>query len=153
MSKTLENRNKVITELLNSTYVSIKTVVPLQQKMSKPQLLGKGIKLNYGVLIGITGDIKGKLVLSGALPTFASIGEAMFDMPVESKMLVSFSGELGNMVAGNLSANIVEKGINIDITYPSILQGKTRITGYKQALKLTVIYDKAGEMDIFLLLD
>lgn len=153
MSLTINQRNKAVTQLLNGTYVSMQTVIPLAFKMSKPQLLNDYLILKFGVLIGITGDIKGKLVLSGQLPTFATIGETMFGMAIEGDMLESFSGELGNMLAGNLSTNIVEKGFNIDITHPSIIQGNTRISGYEKALKLTAHYDDIGDMDIFLLID
>ena len=51
------------------------------------------------MLIGITGDVKGLLVLEGNEIVFGGIGEAMFGMPLEGEMLGSFSGELGNMIA------------------------------------------------------
>lgn len=149
----VERRNVAIKELINGTNVSLKNVIPLNHKMNKPVRLSPSFHIQFGVLVGITGDIKGQLLLSGPLATFSVIGEAMFGMPVEGDMLSSFSGELGNMIAGNLSTIIVEKGMNIDITHPTIIQGNTTISGYGQALSMTVIYDHAGEMDICLLLD
>ena len=149
----VDKRNVAIRELLNGTNASLKSVIPLSHQINKPELLGHSIHIQFGVLIGITGDVKGKLLLSGPLATFSVIGEAMFGMPVEGDMLSSFSGELGNMIAGNLSTIIGEKGINMDITHPTIIQGDTNISGYRQALNMTVKYEHAGEMAICLLID
>lgn len=148
----IEKRHIAIKELINGTSVSLKSVIPLNYKMNKPVRLSQSIHIRFGVLIGITGDIKGQLLLSGPLAAFSVIGEAMFGMPVEGDMLSSFSGELGNMIAGNLSTIIVEKEVNIDITHPTIIQGDTTISGYKQALSMTIVFDH-GEMDICFLLD
>lgn len=153
MASNIKEKNVVVKDLLNSTFAAIETVIPLKHHISKPQLSKDPINLSFGVLIGITGHIKGKLMLTGELSTFAQIGETMFGMPVEGEMLTSFSGELGNMLAGNISTNIVEKGFNIDITYPSIIQGSTKILGYKQAIKLCATFENTGDMDIYLLLD
>lgn len=149
----LKQRNIAVKELLNGTHIAIKTVVPLSHQLSKPSLGGKELALNFGVLIGITGDVKGKLVLSGDLDVFQGIGEMMYGMALEGDMLTSFSGELGNMLAGRIATTISDKGINIDITSPTIIQGDTHLTGHKQALKLTVTYEALGDIDVFLLID
>lgn len=153
MTITLEERNRSVKELLNGTYTALKTVVPINHEIAKPQLLKQHLQTQFGVLIGITGDVKGKLVLSGESTVFGSIGESMFGMPVEGEMLASFSGELGNMIAGSLSTNIVKEGINTDITSPTIIQGKTKLSGYERAIQVTVSFDQVGEMEIYLLLD
>ncbi|WP_404454868.1 chemotaxis protein CheX [Virgibacillus necropolis] len=149
----VEERNRSVKELLNGTYTSLKTVVPIKHEIAKPQLLEQLLHIQFGVLIGITGDVKGKLVLAGDTATFGSIGEAMFGMPVEGEMLSSFSGELGNMIAGSLSTNIVKEGINTDITSPTIIEGNTKLSGFERAIKVTVDFDQVGEMEIYLLLD
>ncbi|MDY0409121.1 chemotaxis protein CheX [Virgibacillus soli] len=153
MTGSSSNRNKTITDLLNATYVSLKSVVPLPYQISKPALLGKSLLIEFGVLIGITGDIKGKLILGGEQAIFQTIGESMFGMALEGEMLTSFSGELGNMLAGNLATNIVKSGINTDITSPTIMDGQTSISGYKQALQLTALFEQAGDLNIYLLMD
>lgn len=148
----VETRNKAIKELLNGMFVALKTVVPIEQEISKPQLLKEKVDLQFGVLIGITGDVKGQLVITGDKGTFASIGETMYGMPLDGEMLASFSGELGNMLAGRLSTIVAENGVHTDITSPTILEGNTHLSGYKQALKVNVRYDRFGETDIYLLL-
>ena len=151
-AKSLE-RSKAVTELLNCTLSSLNSVVPMDYQTKKPQLMKQDFHLAFGVLIGITGDIKGKLVLTGKPLTFGSIGETMFGMKLEGDMLISFSGELGNMIAGGLSTNLSEGGIDINITAPTTMHGDTTLSGYKQALEVPIIFDRAGEMNIYLLLD
>lgn len=153
MTTETTKRNVAVKELLNSTYQSIKTVIPVENSILKPEMITKPLDLQFGVLIGIVGDMKGKLMVTGKTSTFSMIGEAMFGMHIEGEMLSSFSGELGNMIAGNISTSIVKNGINIDITSPTIMQGNTIITGYNQALKLNIIYPNNEEMALYLLFD
>ncbi|OZU87192.1 chemotaxis protein CheX [Virgibacillus indicus] len=153
MTPTVTERNRTITDLLNATYTSLKSIVPINYQMSKPQLLGKTLNLQFGVLIGVTGDIKGRLILAGNPAVFSSIGESMFGMPLEGEMLSSFSGELGNMLAGRIATAIVESDIKTDITAPTIMEGNTTLSGYEKAIQLTAEFDHVGGMDIYLLLN
>ncbi|MCJ8007617.1 chemotaxis protein CheX [Lederbergia wuyishanensis] len=153
MSISIEQRNKTVRDLLNGTFTSFKNVIPIQHETKKPQLLGKSLHLQYGVLIGITGDIKGNIILSSNPGVFGSIGEVMFGMSLEGDMLASFSGELGNMIAGSLSTIIVENGLKTDITSPTIMEGNTTLSGYDKAIQLTIVLEEIGEMDIYLLID
>ena len=146
-------QEQLITDLLDSTYSSLKTIVPVNHEIRKPQVLNQSLHLNFGVLIGITIDIKGKLILAGNPTIFGSIGESMFGMPLEGEMLVSFSGELGNLIAGGLSTNLVERGINTDITSPTIIEGNVTLSGYKNALQMSAVFDNGEEMDIYILID
>lgn len=153
MTIAINERNKTITDLLNGTYASLKSIVPIKYQMSKPHLLGKNLEVQFGVLIGVTGDIKGSLILSGDTNVFSSIGEAMFGMPLEGEMLSSFSGELGNMLAGRISTTITENGIQTNITAPTILQGNTTLSGYEKAIHIVAEFDHTGGMDIYLLIN
>lgn len=146
-------KSEFVTILLNGTIDSLKKIIPIDHTIDKPKLSNDSLKLEFGVLIGITGDVKGKLVLSGAPSIFGSIGEAMFGMPLQDEMLVSFSGELGNMLAGALSTSIVEKGVTTDITAPTIMNGSTTLSGYERSLVITVKFGSLGDLNLYLLLD
>jgi chemotaxis protein CheX len=150
---TTKESSTSITAVLNGMIASLNHVVPIKHEVNQPRIAGKNLKLQFGVLIGITGDLKGKLVLSGEPTVFGAIGETMFGMPLEDEMLVSFSGELGNMLAGGLSTNIVQNGINTDITSPTIMEGNTTLLGYEKAIQLTVNFDSIGVLDLYLLVD
>lgn len=153
MTISTKQKSNTITTLLNGTLTSLKNVVPINFEIMKPKLLEKNFRLSFGVFIGITGDIQGKLVLSSDPATFGSIGEVMFGMPLEGEMLKSFSGELGNMIAGGLSTNISQNQININITAPTIMAGDTTLSGYKEAVEVTTKFESGGEMKIFMLMD
>ncbi|RIU94457.1 chemotaxis protein CheX [Oceanobacillus picturae] len=153
MTTTANQQSKVITHLLNGTNTTMKSIIPVAQNVSKPQLLTEPPIVEYGVLIGITGDIKGKIMLSGDPAVFSGIGGVMFGMAVEGEMLVSFSGELGNMIAGGIATIIVNEGLTTDITAPTVLQGTTKISGYKKAIKLKAGFENLGELDVMFLLD
>lgn len=153
MSINTKGRDQLMTDLLNGTYSSLKSIMPIQHEMKKPQLINQSLQLQFGVLIGMTIDINGKFILAGDSNLFSSIGESMFGMPIEGDMLLSFSGELGNMIAGGLSTHLFKCGINTDITSPTILQGNVVLSGYQQALQMTAMFENRQELDIYLLMD
>ena len=147
------NRNRTITVLLNGTNSALQSIVPIPYQMSKPSLLGNSLHLEFGVLIGITGDIKGRLILAGDPAVFRAIGQSMFGMPLEDEMLASFSGELGNMLAGGIATNIVEHDVTTDITAPTIMRGSTTLSGYEKSIRLTAMFEGIGDLEIYLLVD
>jgi chemotaxis protein CheX len=153
LTVTVVEKSKVITELLNGTNLALKTIIPSLKELTKPKLLGTSLHLQFGILIGITGDIKARLVLMGDPTTFSAIAYSMFGMELKGEMLVSFSGELGNMLAGSISTQIVNSGIQTDITAPTIMQGNTWLSGYEKAIHMTAIFSDHDKLDLYLLLD
>src|SRR5699024_12439203 len=97
MVNAVDNRNRMITTLLNGTNLSLKQVVPVEHTISKPNLIKDAINVRFGELIGIVGDLKGKLVLAGDIHMFGLIGEKRFGMELTGDLLSYFSGEHGNM--------------------------------------------------------
>lgn len=153
MGQTDNNKTQTVTELLNGAFQAIGEIIPIAHQIEKPKLLERALNIQFGVLIGFVGDIRGKLVINGDVPVFGSIGEAMFGMAVEGEMLASFTGELGNMIAGRLSTNIAENGIKTDITSPTIMQGNTTLSGFEKALDVTISFQNIGNMSVYLLID
>lgn len=148
-----QKRTQSITSLLNGANSALRNVVPIPQTVSKPKLLREALTVKFGVFIGITGDIKGKILLLSEKKTFGSIGEAMFGAKLEDDMLVSFSGELGNMIAGNISIAVENEGLSINITEPTIIEGVATISGFEMAVHLVSTFDGIGDMSIYLLMD
>lgn len=151
--KAANEKTQSITTLLNGTNRALKSVVQIEHEVSKPKLLRKTLRVHYGVFIGITGDIKGKLLLLGDKDVFSSIGSVMFGAELDEEMLNSFSGELGNMIAGNISIAIENEGVLIDITEPSVIEGDATISGYEMAIHLVSTFEDVGDMNIYLLID
>lgn len=156
MTIAIEQENtkvKSLQILLNGIYTSIKNVFPINLTLKKPSLLGSSMHLSNGVLIGITGDIKGKIILSGKPDVFSTIAKSIFEMKVEGEMLSSFSGELGNMIAGSLSTLVDVGGINMDITTPTIMTGDTLLSGYEIAIQVVTLLENEEEISVYFLLD
>ena len=145
---------KSVTDILNGTIQSIKSVIPLPVKVDQPTLLTEPLKKHkIGVMIGLTGDIRGQIIFDGGIEEFQGLGASMFGMPLEGEMLESFAGELGNMIAGNLSTQISELGHSMDITPPTVIIGESRISGFDRALKLPITLENVGEFIIVIMVD
>lgn len=64
----------VITNVLNGTIDSVKSVIPLSIEVGKPALIVQPVEHeSIGVLIGMTGDIRGRLIIEGAEETIGKI--------------------------------------------------------------------------------
>ena len=106
-----------------------------------------------GVLIGLVGDLKGRIIIDGSPEIFSGIGSAMFGMPLEGAMLESFTGELGNMIAGNLCTFAGQESLDLDITPPTVMVGKTKLYGFQQAFKIPASIDGVGDLCILYTID
>ncbi|MCQ6273933.1 chemotaxis protein CheX [Bacillus sp. V3B] len=145
---------KHVTDILNGTIESVKGVLPFEISVEKPSLFTQPyLQKGVGVLIGMTGDVRGRLMIDGDEQTFGKIGEGMFGMMVEGELLESFAGELGNMVAGTLSTFISQQGMEMDITPPTVLVGQTKIYGFEKAFRLPVTIHNAGNLTIVLMIE
>lgn len=150
----VKQKGKLVMELLNDTLGAIKSVVPMDYGLRKPfSILDQSLCMSFGVLIGFTGDVKGKLVLKGSERFFGSLGEKMYGMALVDDMLSSFAGELGNMVAGGMATNLAKNGIRTDITSPTVMKGNTSLSGFENAIGVNISYLGLGDMEIYLVLD
>ncbi|WP_428909728.1 chemotaxis protein CheX [Niallia sp. Krafla_26] len=153
MSEVIADRSGMISELVTSTNHAIKTILPFRYHLNKPKQLGTNVNLQFGALIGITGQIQARFVLMGPPATFSRIAKLMFNMELDDDMIVSFTGELGNMLAGGISTHILHSGIRTDITAPTIMKGNTMLTGYEKAIHISVEFSHEDKLEICLLLD
>jgi chemotaxis protein CheX len=140
--------------ILEETIEAAKGVIPLQFTVDKPSLFTAPLtQSSIGVLIGMTGDVRGRLMIEGEVSSFSCIGEMMFGMALEGEILQSFTGELGNMIAGNLATTLSQKGITIDITPPTVLVGQTKLYGFDKALRVPILIEGIGEIQFILMID
>lgn len=146
--------SKHIQTILNGTIQSLKSVIPISMDIKSPSLMVQPfVQKEMGVLIGIIGDIKGRIIIDSAAESFSAIGATMFGMPLDGEMLESFTGELGNMIAGNLCTSVAASGVEIDITPPTVIVGTSRLYGFQHAFRLPVEIENIGEMTIILTID
>ncbi|EOD01627.1 chemotaxis protein CheX [Caldisalinibacter kiritimatiensis] len=84
------------------------------------------LKDNIGIIIGMTGTLKGQVVISLTEDIAKKIASNMMGgMPVAvlDEMAKSAICELGNMILGNAAVGLYDFGASVDITPPSVLQG------------------------------
>lgn len=81
---------------------------------------------NIAVIVGLTGKIRGQVIISLSKPTALHVASMMMGgMPVPEFDEISKSAisELANMIMGNTATLLANRGIGIEITPPSLLMG------------------------------
>ncbi|WP_432355161.1 chemotaxis protein CheX [Sporosarcina sp. A2] len=143
-----------IQHILNSTIQSLNAVIPLKFNVLPPSLTTQPYEQKeLSVLIALLGDVRGRLIIDTNEATISQIGEAMFGMKIEGEMIESFTGELGNMVAGNLCTLLEKDEMTLDISPPTVLTGETKYYGFKQAFKLPLNFNDAPLSNVLLTID
>jgi len=102
---------------------------------------------SVAVIVGLTGKIRGQVIMSLSLDTAKSIASTMMGgMPVEvfDDFAKSAISELGNMIMGNTATILFSRGIGIEITPPSLLMGE-KITISPSHMKTICVPLKLGE--------
>lgn len=143
-----------VTDLLNSTLSAIQAVIPARIMHSSPALIERSfMQSDKSVLIGITGEIPGRLILDGHHATFSNLAQTMYGMALEGDMLDSFVGEIGNMVAGNAVSELSMKGVSVNISPPTVFVGETKITGFEQGIQVPLELRDVGAMNVVLIVE
>jgi chemotaxis protein CheX len=133
---------------------AVTSVVPNIVHRARPSLITAPVhQQDIGVLIGITGDVRGRLILESKRETFGSVAAALFGMALEGEMLDSFVGELGNMIAGNMCTYASGQGVNVDITPPTVMVGESNLYGFEKAILIPLEVSSGGNMQILLILE
>jgi chemotaxis protein CheX len=146
------NHHQDVQDLLDSAIASVSQVITAPTEIQPANVYKKSvIQSEIGVLVGITGDVSARIVIEGDCQTFSKLGEAMFGMPLEGEMLHSFVGEIANMIAGNTSTFIFQKGRNIDITPPTVMVGQFQLYGFEQGISVSFDITNVGIINIILL--
>ncbi|MCL6444487.1 MAG: chemotaxis protein CheX [Alicyclobacillus sp.] len=141
-----------VTEVLNAALEAVDYVIPGVFHRGVPSLLTAPLSQpEFGVLVGITGVIRGTLFISAAIATFAQIGEVMYGIELDGTMVQSFAAEFCNMIAGNMS-RLAEK-LNLDISPPTTLEGGTRLSGFHRAIMVPLNSDKVATLHLALMLE
>lgn len=104
----------------------------MNEKVNKEELYIKENRNNRGdvlVSIGVTGDVKGYLIIDMTESVAKHIAsKMMFDMKVDemNEMVQSAICELSNMIAGSVAVNFGKLGKKVNITTPNLYLGKNR---------------------------
>ncbi|WP_254778677.1 MULTISPECIES: chemotaxis protein CheX [unclassified Bacillus (in: firmicutes)] len=146
--------DKGVTNVINALIEAAKHVFPFKLETEEPTLINHPFSNgDIGVLIGLTGDVKGTIIIEGKEDIFAKISEGLFGMVLEGEMLHSFAGELGNMMAGHLSTNLTKNGFTMDITPPTVLVGEATLHGFHEAYCIRAKMDNSYEILFYLIFE
>lgn len=105
------------------------------------------------IMIGITGEMRGQVVIGFSLEVACDIASKMIMMPITEMNELSMSAisELGNMILGNAATILSTKGIGIDITPPALCRGSLSMTTtYARNICIPLMYEdnRFVELDI-----
>jgi chemotaxis protein CheX len=146
--------SKHVQTILNGTITSLTTVIPIKLDVLAPSLTVQPYEQKeLSVLIGLVGGIKGRLIIDTSTDVINKVGQAMFGMSIEGEMVESFTGELGNMVAGNLCTVLEKNGLILDISPPTVMKGITKFIGFQQAFKLPFRLEDGSLLTVLLTID
>lgn len=103
------------------------------------------------IIIGVTGEMRGQVMIAFENHIACDIVSKMIMMPVTQldELANSAICELGNMILGNTATVFSTKGIEIDITPPTIAQGNvTFTTNYSTNICVPLIYEDTKTIEI-----
>ncbi|PKM76143.1 MAG: chemotaxis protein CheX [Firmicutes bacterium HGW-Firmicutes-15] len=133
--------NSFISGLLNVT--GMLGMTSMQRKgLSKRTKLRTDNDVN--IIIGLVGDIRGSVVFSMQEATARNIASTMMGgMPVDKFDMMPKSAlcELANMVSGNSVSLLEQQKALVNITPPTLINGKNMITMISQVETLVVEFE------------
>ena len=109
---------------------------------------------NWVIIIGVTGEMRGQVLIAMSEENTCAIASKMCMMEVKTidDFASSAISELGNMIMGNAATVFSSNGIGIDITPPTLSHGEVSFTtSYAKTLCVPMVFaDGSGSIDLFL---
>ena len=139
-----------INPFIEASQTVLKQIASLEARLGKVYLKTSPYRSeDIIIMVGLTGRIRGQAIFSMNRGYGMKIASCMMmGMPVHEfdEMAKSAISELANMIMGNAATLLYNRGINIDITPPSLLMGENmQITSSK--MKTICIPLLIGEND------
>lgn len=124
----------------------------IETKMGKP-VVKKAAFENDSliIMIGVTGEMKGQVMIAFERETACEVASKMMMMPVTelNEMSTSAICELGNMILGNSATIFSTKGIGIDITPPTMCFGDVVFsTDYAANISIPLLFSDGKSIEI-----
>jgi len=118
-------KTEYINPFIEASQIVLKQIASLEAKLGKVYLKTSPYRSeDIIIMVGLTGKIRGQAIFSMRKEFGMKIASSMMmGMPVE-KFDEMAKRELANMIMGNAATLLFNRGINIDITPPSLLMGE-----------------------------
>lgn len=139
------NANHVNTFLKSASSVLQNCCMLTDLQIGKPYMRDASFSNNeWVIIIGLTGELKGQVLISFDIDAVLDIASKMCMMPIGQMDELSCSAicELGNMILGNAATLFAADGIGIDITPPTLSHGMVEfMNNYTKNLCVPLFYD------------
>lgn len=128
--------------LISATKI-LKDMCFIDAKIGKPYVKDNIDHDSVIIMLGITGQLRGQVVISLNQTAACDIASKMVMMPVSEIDELSGSAicELGNMILGNAATVFSTKGLSIDITPPSLCIGKMAFMNASKSICIPLSYE------------
>lgn len=147
-------QSSYITGVINSVIEAMRKVISLDFERGAPKLVENFIEqTDMSVLVGVIGELSGRLVIEAKKDVFITLAERMFGASVTGEILESFVGEFGNMIAGNTALELSNNGLKVNISPPTILSGHTRLSGFDKGIMLPFNFPAIGELRVIVVVE
>lgn len=137
--------------LISATKI-LKDMCTVETKIGKPYIKNTDFTDDtLVILIGITGSIRGQVMIAITNDIACNLAGKMMMMPVASmdEIATSAIGELGNMILGNAATIFSTKGIEIDITPPTLCMGDVSFSNsYTQNICVPLLLEDNNVIEI-----
>lgn len=115
-----------INPFLAASVTVTKQIANIEAKIGKPSIKAASFSQeSLLIIMGVTGEMRGQVILNFPLPTAKNIAGRMCSMTFDemNELAESAVCELCNMILGNTATLYSLKNIAIDITPPTICRG------------------------------
>ena len=128
--------------LISATKI-LKDMCFVDTKIGKPYIRDNIDNDSVIIMLGISGQLRGQVVILLNQLAACDIASRMIMMPVSEIDELSGSAicELGNMILGNAATVFSTKGLSIDITPPSLCIGKMAFMNASKSICVPLSYD------------
>jgi chemotaxis protein CheX len=133
---------KYINPFIESVLNNLEQMAAIKAEKQKVSVT-KDAKTNAEIsgVIGLSGGVKGSAVISFPKPIALAVASAMFmeELKELNDDVKDAIGEFANIVVGNARNRLVDEGLNITISTPTIIVGKDHEISHPQAIPFLVI--------------
>jgi chemotaxis protein CheX len=142
-----------INPFLEAATVVFKSILKIDLRRGKLIIKDNPVpSMDVAITIGITGGITGEIVYSMSFPMVDKIASVLIPGLTEDQIKSEYKdivGELANMITGNAMNLFASTGKIIDITTPTVVEGKDfNITMVKQTTLGITLYCTMGQLEM-----
>ena len=133
---------KLLVPFINAGSEVIYELSNKKPRPGKASIIGKKTdSLGIVIIIGITGDISGRIIVDLSLNQAHKFSEIILQEKIEKnnmELIESAIGEFGNMLSGRAITKLDDMGYRLRLTPPTILKGNA-LEIYDQFSRMLVI--------------